>query len=81
MRIVLNIGTATHEQEESEEVKRKMATGVGADKGPERTAMETFGSGGMALLPWTKHMLTVMWEQLRLLVHVIYYTFMSGKTC
>ncbi|KAG7221154.1 hypothetical protein INR49_017502 [Caranx melampygus] len=54
-----------------------MATTLGADKGPERTAMETFGSGGMALLPWTKQMLTVMWEQLRLLVQVIYYSFMS----
>ncbi|XP_029379101.1 protein phosphatase 1 regulatory subunit 15A [Echeneis naucrates] len=54
-----------------------MATTVGAAKSSERTAMERFGSGGMALLPWTKHMLTVMWEQLRLLVQVIYYTFMS----
>ncbi|XP_039989860.1 protein phosphatase 1 regulatory subunit 15B [Xiphias gladius] len=54
-----------------------MATTVGADKGCERTAMERFGSGGMALLPWTKQMLSVMWEQLRLLVQVIYYTCMS----
>lgn len=59
-----------------------MATTVGVDKGPtpERTAVETFGSGGMALLPWTRQMLTVVWEQLRLLLQVIYYTFMSGKT-
>lgn len=56
-----------------------MATIVGPEKGSERTAMERFGSGGMALLPWTKQMLTVLWEQLRLLVQVIYYTFMSGK--
>ncbi|XP_029290425.1 protein phosphatase 1 regulatory subunit 15A [Cottoperca gobio] len=54
-----------------------MATAVGSEKGSERTAMERFGSGGMALLPWTKQMLTVLWEQLRLLVQVIYYTFMS----
>ncbi|XP_049429227.1 protein phosphatase 1 regulatory subunit 15B [Epinephelus fuscoguttatus] len=55
-----------------------MATVVGSEKGSsERTAMERFGSGGMALLPWTKQMLTVLWEQLRLLVQVIYYTFMS----
>ncbi|XP_054476213.1 protein phosphatase 1 regulatory subunit 15B [Anoplopoma fimbria] len=46
-------------------------------KGCERTAMERFGCGGKALLPWTKHMLTVLWEQLRLLVQVIYYTFIS----
>uniref|UniRef100_A0A096MBK4 Protein phosphatase 1 regulatory subunit 15A/B C-terminal domain-containing protein n=1 Tax=Poecilia formosa TaxID=48698 RepID=A0A096MBK4_POEFO len=45
--------------------------------GSERTAMERFGGGGMALLPWTKQMLTVLWEQLRLLVQVIYYTFIS----
>lgn len=57
-----------------------MATIVGPDKGSERAAMERFGSGGMALLPWTKQILTVLWEQLRLLVQVIYYTFMSGKS-
>ncbi|XP_029993105.1 protein phosphatase 1 regulatory subunit 15A [Sphaeramia orbicularis] len=52
-----------------------MATAaVGSEKG---SAMERFGGGGMALLPWTKQMLTVLWEQLRLLVQVIYYTFMS----
>lgn len=54
-----------------------MATVVGPEKGSERTAMERFGNGGMALLPWTKQMLTVLWEQLRLLVQVIYYTFVS----
>lgn len=47
---------------------------VGSERG---SAMERFGSGGMALLPWTKQMLTVLWEQLRLLVQVIYYSFMS----
>ncbi|XP_037307354.2 protein phosphatase 1 regulatory subunit 15B [Pungitius pungitius] len=45
--------------------------------GSERAAMERFGSGGAALLPWTKQMLTVLWEQLRLLLQVIYYTFVS----
>ncbi|XP_026168018.1 protein phosphatase 1 regulatory subunit 15A [Mastacembelus armatus] len=54
-----------------------MAPTVGAQGGSERTAMERFGNGGMALLPWTKQMLTVLWDQLRLLVQVIYYTFMS----
>lgn len=58
---------------EEEEVKMAI---VGSEKG---SAMERFGSGGMALLPWTKQMLTVLWEQLRLLVQVIYYSFMSGK--
>lgn len=48
--------------------------------GSERAAMEKFGSGGAALLPWTKQMLTVLWEQLRLLLQVIYYTFVSGKS-
>lgn len=55
----------------------KMAPTVAS--GSERTAMERFGGGGMALLPWTKQMLTVLWEQLRFLVQVIYYTFISGK--
>ncbi|XP_053175091.1 protein phosphatase 1 regulatory subunit 15B [Scomber japonicus] len=55
-----------------------MATMVGSEKSSsERTEMEKFGSGGMALLPWTKQILTVLWEQLRLLVQVIYYTFIS----
>uniref|UniRef100_UPI003AADFCA5 uncharacterized protein n=1 Tax=Centroberyx gerrardi TaxID=166262 RepID=UPI003AADFCA5 len=54
-----------------------MATSVGSANGLDRTAMERFGSGGMALLPWTKQMLTVLWEQLRLLVQVIYYSFIS----
>ncbi|XP_020311447.1 protein phosphatase 1 regulatory subunit 15B isoform X2 [Oncorhynchus kisutch] len=43
-----------------------------------RTAMERFGDRGMALLPWIMHILTVLWEQLRSLVHVIYYSFLSG---
>ncbi|XP_068169068.1 protein phosphatase 1 regulatory subunit 15B [Antennarius striatus] len=54
-----------------------MATTVGAAEAPERTAMERFGTGGLALLPWTRQMLTVLWEQFRLLMSVIYYTFMS----
>lgn len=55
-----------------------MATEV-SENGSQPTAMEKFGiGGGMAVLPWTKQMLTVLWEQLRLLVQVIYYTFMSG---
>ncbi|KAM4618465.1 uncharacterized protein ACJ7VT_007847 [Polymixia lowei] len=41
------------------------------------STMETFGGGGMALLPWTKQILGVLWEQLRLLVQVIYFSFMS----
>ncbi|CAG5957553.1 unnamed protein product [Menidia menidia] len=52
-----------------------MATSV-SERVSERT-LESLGSGGMAILPWTKHLLTVLWEQLRLLVQVIYYTFMS----
>ncbi|RVE71354.1 hypothetical protein OJAV_G00051110 [Oryzias javanicus] len=54
-----------------------MATEL-SDDGSQPTAVERFGSGGgMALLPWTRQMLTVLWEQLRLLLQVIYYTFMS----
>ncbi|XP_077373247.1 uncharacterized protein LOC144016249 [Festucalex cinctus] len=40
-------------------------------------AMERFGSRGMALLPWTKQMLTVLWEHLWIVVRVIYCTFLS----
>lgn len=49
------------------------------EKSSERTAMERFGGGGMALLPWTKQMLSGLWGQLRLLLQVIYYTFVSGE--
>lgn len=45
--------------------------------GCERTALRRFGDSGMMLLPWTKHILCVLWEQLRLLVQVICCTFMS----
>lgn len=57
----------------------KMAATVGSEGGFERADMARFRPGGLALLPWTKQMLTVLWSQLRLLVQVIYYTFMSGK--
>ncbi|XP_061534291.1 protein phosphatase 1 regulatory subunit 15B [Phycodurus eques] len=40
-------------------------------------AMERFGNRGTALLPWTKQMLTVLWEHLWVLVRVIYCTFLS----
>lgn len=59
--------------------QEKMASSVDFRKGSHRTAMERFGDGGMALLPWTKHVLTVLWEQLRVLVHVIYYSFLAGN--
>ncbi|KAI7802730.1 protein phosphatase 1 regulatory subunit 15B [Triplophysa rosa] len=41
----------------------------------ERTALQRFGDSGMMLLPWTKHILCVLWEHLRLLVQVICCTF------
>ncbi|KAM9816492.1 uncharacterized protein ACBT44_010803 [Syngnathus typhle] len=41
------------------------------------TTMERFGNRGMALLPWTKQMLTVLWGQLWIMVRVIYCTFLS----
>ncbi|XP_048025142.1 protein phosphatase 1 regulatory subunit 15B [Megalobrama amblycephala] len=43
----------------------------------ERTALRRFGDSGMMLLPWTKQILTVVWEQLRLLVQVICCTLMT----
>lgn len=57
-----------------------MAPTVASQGGVERTQMARVGPGGLALLPWTKHMLSVLWGQLRLLLQVIYYTFMSGKS-
>lgn len=57
-----------------------MAATVGSEGGCERADMARFRPGGLALLPWTKQMLTVLWGQLRLLLRVIYYSFMSGKT-
>lgn len=57
----------------------KMAPTAGSEGGYERAEMASFRAGGLALLPWTKQMLTVLWGQLRLLLQVIYYTFMSGK--
>lgn len=57
-----------------------MAPTVGSDQGScRRGDMARFRAGGLALLPWTKQMLTVLWGQLRLLLQVIYYIFMSGK--
>ncbi|KAM8891022.1 uncharacterized protein AB9W97_011743 [Spinachia spinachia] len=50
---------------------------MAAAVGSERAAMQRFGGGGAALLPWTKQMLTVLWEQLQMLLQVIYYTFVS----
>lgn len=43
----------------------------------ERTALRRFGDSGMMLLPWTKQILTVVWEHLRLLVQVICCTLMT----
>lgn len=56
-----------------------MAPTVGSQGGGDGTQMARVGPGGLALLPWTKHMLAVLWGQLRLLLQVIYYTFMSGE--
>lgn len=42
--------------------------------------MELLGGGGRALLPWTKHLLAALWEQVRLLLQVIYCTFISGES-
>ncbi|XP_034031720.1 protein phosphatase 1 regulatory subunit 15B [Thalassophryne amazonica] len=43
----------------------------------DRVSMEAVDGGQTALLPWTKHMLTVLWERLWLLLQLIYYTFVS----
>ncbi|XP_055029434.2 uncharacterized protein [Misgurnus anguillicaudatus] len=43
----------------------------------ERTALRRFGDSGMMLLPWTKHILCVLWENLRLLLQIICCSFMA----
>lgn len=50
------------------------------DTGSDRAAMEVLSGGGLALLPWTRHLLAALWEQVRLLLQVIYCTFISGKS-
>ncbi|XP_051953002.1 protein phosphatase 1 regulatory subunit 15B-like [Xyrauchen texanus] len=45
--------------------------------GTERTALRRFGDSGMMLLPWTKQILCVVWDHLRLLVQIICCTFMT----
>ncbi|XP_028971059.2 protein phosphatase 1 regulatory subunit 15B [Esox lucius] len=54
-----------------------MASRVSTMRSSHRNTMERFGDGGMALIPWTKQILTVLWENLRLLVQVIYYSCLS----
>ncbi|XP_063052319.1 protein phosphatase 1 regulatory subunit 15B [Engraulis encrasicolus] len=43
----------------------------------DRGAVNRFGDSGMMILPWTKQILFVLWEQLRFLVQLIYYSFVS----
>lgn len=57
---------------------RKMNPMIGS--GSDRTAMELLAGGGLALLPWTRHLLAALWEQVRLLLQVIYCTFISGES-
>lgn len=79
-----------HKAEKEEEEEKKMATRVRVGSGKAMDmkklgetvekpggAMERFGGATMALLPWTRQMIAVLWDQLRLLLHVIYYTFIS----
>lgn len=41
--------------------------------------MATVRAGGLALLPWTRQVLAVLWGHVRLLLQLIYYSFVSGK--
>ncbi|XP_023664737.2 uncharacterized protein [Paramormyrops kingsleyae] len=50
------------------------------DPGKERAdgaAVQRSGDAAMLILPWTKQILSVVWDHLRLLVHVIYYSFLA----
>lgn len=42
-------------------------------------AVQRSGDTSMLILPWTKQILCVVWDHLRLLVHVIYYSFLAGE--
>lgn len=48
-------------------------------KAREHSAMQRFSHSGMALLPWTRHILAVLWENVRLMLHVICCSLMAGK--
>ncbi|XP_059917357.1 protein phosphatase 1 regulatory subunit 15B [Gadus macrocephalus] len=41
------------------------------------SAMEGFGTSGRALLPWTRHLLGAVWDQVCTLLQVLYISFMS----
>ncbi|XP_048827953.1 protein phosphatase 1 regulatory subunit 15B [Brienomyrus brachyistius] len=40
-------------------------------------AVQRSGDAAMLILPWTKQILCVVWDHLRFLVHVIYYSFLA----
>ncbi|KAG7473750.1 hypothetical protein MATL_G00099140 [Megalops atlanticus] len=50
-------------------------------RGPERTSVKTAvqrsEDSTTLILPWTRQILNILWEHLRLLVHVVYYSFMA----
>ncbi|KAJ8396687.1 hypothetical protein AAFF_G00015250 [Aldrovandia affinis] len=42
-----------------------------------KTAIQRSGGSGTLILPWTKQILCVLWEHLRLLLQVVYYSFVA----
>ncbi|KPP73954.1 lisH domain-containing protein C1711.05-like [Scleropages formosus] len=46
-------------------------------EGSEKSSVECSAGPGLLLVPWTRHILAVLWEQVRLLAHVIYYSFLA----
>ncbi|KAI1903924.1 hypothetical protein AGOR_G00000420 [Albula goreensis] len=49
----------------------------GVGRTSDKTAIQRSEGGGMLILPWTKQILCVLWDHLRLLVHVVYYSFLA----
>lgn len=49
------------------------------EKARERRAMQRFSHSGLALLPWTRQILTALWENVRLMLQVICCSLMAGN--
>ncbi|KAJ8343426.1 hypothetical protein SKAU_G00307550 [Synaphobranchus kaupii] len=49
----------------------------GPERTPDKTAIQRSEGSGMLILPWTKQILCVLWEHFRLLLHIVYYSFLT----
>lgn len=49
----------------------------GPKRASDKTAIQRSVGSGMLILPWTKQILCVLWQHLRLILHVVYYSFVA----